>query len=127
MRRGFFATFIYDFLTVTDKSRAIKADEEKRAKFSGFGITSIIFSVLVTLSVLGAVLLFKLLDTDAALLFIFIIVGIAACLGGALMFLVCSLTRVIAQFTINRKPISFIALAILIAAVIACVLIVLLI
>lgn len=126
MKNGFFGTFIYDFLTVANKARRIKADEEKRARFAGFGITSIAFSVLMPLFVLGAIFLFRLLDTDAALMFLFIIVGIVACLGGALMSFVCSLMRVIAQFSVNRRPVSFVALAFLIAAAAATVLIIIL-
>lgn len=118
--------FLYDFFSVSAQASRIKQNEEKRAKSVRFGITSILFSIVAVAFSVGGALLLKLLlegNEDALVLFIFTIAGLAVCFGGTLSALVGSLMRVIAQLSINRKAIGWVALALLISAVAAIILI----
>ena len=119
--------FIYDFLNVISKAHDIKNDEERRVKSVRFGITSIVFSVFAfAFAVCGAFLLSLLSggNAEAILLFIFTIAGIAAAFGSAVMLFIGALLRVIAQLTINRKPIGWIALALFVVCLVAAVVVI---
>ena len=105
---------------------AIKNNEERREKSVYLGVRSIIQTLIcaaLTVGLLiGAVALVGLLEGEAALLFIFIIVGIVACLIGALSTLVQGviggLLYMIYQFRLNKRPIRWVALGVWIAAVV---------
>ena len=112
--------------SVSNRTREIKQDPERRAKSVYFGVTSIIFMVLSIACAVGAVFLLSLLlggNKDAILLLLFTVAGVAACMGGTLTFFVSALIRVIAQLSINRKAIGWIALALFIAGIVAVVII----
>lgn len=111
---------LFDVLNVILEASSIRKDEELREKSVRFAVTAIIQSVVMVALVLGGAFLLKALDggdSDALLLFIFVIAGLAACFAGAFVLLLGAVTRVICQLTINRKPIGWIALVVLIAAV----------
>lgn len=118
--------FISDMFNVSVRARRIREDETRREKSVGFAISSIILSLFSVALAVGGVFLLKLLldgDNDALVLLIFTIAGLAVCFIGALTTLVNSLLRVIAQLSINRKVIGWVALAVFIAAVIAIIII----
>ena len=114
--------FISDMFNVSVRARRIREDETRREKSVGFAVSSIILSLFSVALAVGGVFLLKLLldgDNDALVLLIFTIAGLAVCFIGALTTLVNSLVRVIAQLSINRKVIGWVALAVFIAAVVA--------
>ena len=114
--------FISDMFNVSVRARRIREDETRREKSVGFAVSSIILSLFSVALAVGGVFLLKLLldgDNDALVLLIFIIAGLAVCFIGALTTLVNSLVRVIAQLSINKKVIGWVALAVFIAAVVA--------
>lgn len=101
---------LWDVLFVFSKAERIRNDEEKREKSVRFAVESIIMSVfMAALLGVGAFLL----SLDGFTVIIGIIVIICA-----LSLFVTSLVRVIAQFTINRRPITWVALAVFLAAII---------
>lgn len=114
--------FISDMFNVSVRARRIREDETRREKSVGFAVSSIILSLFSVALAVGGIFLLKLLldgDNDALVLLIFIIAGLAVCFIGALTTLVNSLVRVIAQLSINKKVIGWVALAVFIAAVVA--------
>lgn len=114
--------FISDMFNVSVRARRIREDETRREKSVGFAVSSIILSLFSVALAVGGIFLLKLLldgDNDALVLLIFTIAGLAVCFIGALTTLVNSLVRVIAQLSINRKVIGWVALAVFIAAVVA--------
>ena len=118
--------FISDMFNVSVRARRIREDETRREKSVGFAVSSIILSLFSVALAVGGVFLLKLLldgDNDALVLLIFTIAGLAVCFIGALTTLVNSLVRVIAQLSINRKVIGWVALAVFIAAVVAIIII----
>lgn len=118
--------FISDMFNVSVRARRIREDETRREKSVGFAISSIILSLFSVALAVGGVFLLKLLldgDNDALVLLIFTIAGLAVCFIGALTTLVNSLLRVIAQLSINKKVIGWVALAVFIAAVVAIIII----
>lgn len=111
---------------VSVRARRIREDETRREKSVGFAVSSIILSLFSVALAVGGIFLLKLLldgDNDALVLLIFIIAGLAVCFIGALTTLVNSLVRVIAQLSINKKVIGWVALAVFIAAVVAIIII----
>lgn len=112
----------------------IKNNEERREKSVYLGVRSIIQTVIcaaLTVGLLfGAVFLVRQLEGEAALLFIFIIIGIIACVAGALSALVQGviggLLYMIYQFRLNKRPIRWVALGVWIAAVVGMILFVIL-
>lgn len=118
--------FISDMFNMSVRARRIREDETRREKSVGFAISSIILSLFSVALAVGGVFLLKLLldgDNDALVLLIFTIAGLAVCFIGALTTLVNSLLRVIAQLSINKKVIGWVALAVFIAAVVAIIII----
>ena len=118
--------FISDMFNVSVRARRIREDETRREKSVGFAVSSIILSLFSVALAVGGVFLLKLLldgDNDALVLLIFTIAGLAVCFIGALTTLVNSLVRVIAQLSINKKVIGWVALAVFIAAVVAIIII----
>lgn len=118
--------FISDMFNVSVRARRIREDETRREKSVGFAVSSIILSLFSVALAVGGIFLLKLLldgDNDALVLLIFIIAGLAVCFIGALTTLVNSLVRVIAQLSINKKVIGWVALAVFIAAVVAIIII----
>lgn len=102
---------IWDILFVSTKADEIKRDPERREKSVRFAVESIIMSVFMAVC-LGAG---GFLLTSGSLL---IIVGILLLIFALSMF-VMSLVRLIAQFTINRHAMTWVALAIFLTAVVA--------
>ena len=118
---------IFDFFNVISKAHEIKNDGERREKSVHFGVTGIVFSVFALLFGIGGAFLLSLLssgDSDAVLLLIFTIAGVAVGLGGAVVLFLGALLRVIAQLTINRKPIGWVALALFVACLVAAVVVI---
>ena len=113
--------FIGDIFNVFSKARDIRQNEDTRKKSVVLGLTSIIYSLISVALVFGGAFLFTLTDN---LLAIFIIIIAIILLVGAVVTFLGALLRVIAQFTVNRNAMSWIALIIFIAAIVASVLIV---
>ncbi|MDE6585790.1 MAG: hypothetical protein K2K80_03820 [Clostridia bacterium] len=112
-----FFHLIGDIFNVTAKASEIRHDEVKRPKSMVFGVTSIIYSVLsVVLAIGGAALLSVATDS---LLAIFIIVIGAVLMGGAVATFIGALVRVIAQLSINRRAIGWIALIVFLGIIAA--------
>lgn len=107
---------IWDILFVFSKAEDIKRDPEKREKSVRFAVECIILSVFMAgfLGVGGFLL------TTGSLL---IIVGIIL-LVFALSLLIMALVRLIAQFTINRHTMTWVALAVFLASVLVPVIVV---
>ena len=111
---------ITDLFNVFHKANRIKQDEERRKKSVGFAVSAIIFSLIAVALAAGGGFLWSLIDSgnkDALLLIIFTVAGLAVCVLGALVMLIGALLRVIAQLTINKKAIGWIAFVVFIAAV----------
>lgn len=101
-----------------DRAKRIKADGEAREKSVQFGVTSIVYSVITAVFfVLGVFLIKLVIDADnIVLLIIFGLFG-AACILGTLVTLLHAVIRFALQCSINRRPVTWIALAVLIVAV----------
>ena len=118
-----FLRLIFGIFDIFAKAHSIKEDEVARSRSVHFAVTGIAYSLIAVIFAVGGAFLMTLSDTG--LLFIFVLViGIALLIGTIVSFL-GALMRVIAQLTINRKPMSWIALAVLILSVVACIIIVL--
>ena len=107
--------FIYDFFNVVTEARRIKEDDEKRKKIVRVAVSSIVYSLMMIACAAGGAFLFTL--ADSSLLIIFLIILAVGLLGGALITFLGALLRVIAQLTINRSAMSWIALVFLIISV----------
>lgn len=112
-----FLNFFTEIFNVAYKARAIREDEVKRQKSVHFAVTSMIFAaVAIAFACLGGFLL----AFENTLYILTLVVGIG-CLAVTVVMLVGALVRVIAQFSINKKAASWVALVFLLAAVAACV------
>ena len=100
-----------------------RGDEERRRKCVRFGVSSIIFAILAVPFAFLAMLSIGWMKGDAALLAIFIIALLAVSIGGALIMLFNAILYFILQLTVNRKPVTWIALVFLAASIAACLLI----
>lgn len=113
-----------EFFNVAFRAKAIKQDEERRRKSVGFAVTAILFSITAVALAAGGAFLWSLIDSgnkDALLLLVFTVAGLAVCIIGAFVMLLGALLRVIAQLSLNRKAIGWIALAVFLAAIAGCV------
>ena len=121
MRGGIFGV-IHDIFNVSVKADRIRSDGERRIKSVGFAVSAIIYALIAVALCAGGLLLLSLLinkNESALLLLIFTAAGLAVCFVGALTLFVGSLVRVIAQFSLNRRAMSWIALAVFVAALTA--------
>ena len=99
------------------KYAEIKADETKKANSKYYGINSIVMSLLAV----GFVSLFFLIGSpdltqNGLLAFFLLLLLIVSVYVGPLIFLVYALISMILQFTLNKKPITWISLALFIIA-----------
>ena len=127
MSRGFLGNFIHDLFSVSVKADRIRGDEERRQKTVWFAVTAIIYSLIAVALCAGGAFLLSLIinqDESALLLIIFTVVGLAACFIGALTCFIGSIVRVVAQFSLNRKAMTWIALAVLIASLLAAIIVI---
>lgn len=109
-----FLHLIFQIFDVFSKARGIKQNEDTRKKSVIFGITSIVYLILAVACAFGGAFLFTVTDN---LLVIFIIIVAVSLLIFSVIFLLGALLRLIAQFMINRNAMSWIALAVFIAAI----------
>ena len=116
-----FLRLIFGIFDVFSKAHSIKEDEVARNRSVHFAVTGIVYSLLTVVFALVGSYLITL--SEAGLLYIFLLVIGVVLLVGVLVSFIGALMRVIAQLTINRKPMSWIALAVLILSVIACIII----
>lgn len=100
---------LMDVLFVFSKAENIRKDPEKREKSVRFAVECIIVSVFMAVCLAAGG---YLLTTDSLL----IIVGILLLVFAASMFIL-ALVRLIAQFTINRHAMTWVALAVFLAAI----------
>lgn len=102
---------LMDVLFVFSKAADIKKNPEKREKSVRFAVEAIIISVFMAAFVcVGGILM----ASDSAGLFI---VGILLAICGLSLF-VLALVRLIAQFTINRHAMTWVALAVFLTTII---------
>lgn len=115
--------FIFDIFNVFTKASELRRDEEIRSKTVGFAISSIVYSLIAVGAVLIGALSFSIWEASGILMIFVIVITIALFAGGVVTF-IGALLRLIAQFTLNRKPMTWIALVVFILAIIAAVLII---
>lgn len=102
---------LMDTLFVFSKAERIRKDPEKREKSVRFAVEALIVSVFMAILLCaGVILMFR--DSVGLL-----ILGIVLVIIGLSLF-VLALVRVIAQFTINRHAMTWVALAAFLAAII---------
>lgn len=121
---GFIKSSINLGLKIAD-ARTIKKDPEKRKKCKIFGISSIVYSILmVAMAALTMVFPLWLHSDNFVLLIVGIILGAVGFIS-TITFFVNSLIRFILQISINRKAITWIAMVVLIIAIAASVFLIL--
>lgn len=110
--------FIFNMSVLFGRARSIKQDPDARAKSAQFGVTSIVYSVITAVFFVLGVFLIKLVIAadNIVLLIVFGIFGVA-CVAGTLITLLHAVVRFGLQCSINRRPITWVALAVLIASV----------
>lgn len=108
-----FFKFIANIFNVSDKAKKIRENKDTRGKSVRFALLSIAYSVLAFAAAFAGAIL---IGSEKNLLTILIIIIGVALLLGALTTFIAALVRVIAQFTINRNAMSWIALIIFIVA-----------
>lgn len=116
-----FITSLFDpFVTAS----RIKQDPDLRQRSVRLGVMSIVYSLLAAAFAVGGLFVCKFaMDGGGGLLFIFVlIIGIALMIA-ALMTYVGGLLRLIAQFSVNRRAVGWIALVVLLAVIIAAVIV----
>ena len=114
MKRFRLISQIFD---VFSTAKQIREDEEVRSRSVKFAVSSIIYSLLMVACAAGGAFLLTL--RDSGLLYIFIIVIALTLLSGAGIQFIAALLRVIMQITINRKFMTWVALAVFILSVAA--------
>lgn len=111
---------ITNFIEPFFKASEIKKDPEKAKKCVRLGVMSIIFSLVAVVIAFGGALLLKFsmdfTSTQSVILGIFLLIISIAFLFGSLLFVGYGLVYMIAQLTVNRKAIGWIALVVLIAS-----------
>ncbi len=117
MKTSNWLNFIIQFQRSRDKARAIKADPEKQPKSKVFGVSSIFSSILsVAFAVLIAFGIKWLMTEELLTLILGGIVGIIG-IGGTLAALYKAIECWAFQLFINKKPITWISLALWILAI----------
>lgn len=112
----------FDFFNVFTKAKQIRQDGERRGKSVRFAISSIVYSLIAVAFVLLGSFLTSVRE-ESGILVIFVLVFIIGLFAGAIVSFIGALMRVIAQFTLNIKPMTWIALIVLLLAVLASVII----
>ena len=109
---------IFNIALIFDKARRIKQDPEARAKSAQLGVSSIIFSVATAVCfIIGALILKVVIDTGSIIILILVGLFGVAFIIGALFSLLHAVISFALQCSINRRPITWIALAVLIIAI----------
>ncbi|MDE6441448.1 MAG: hypothetical protein K2L12_01680 [Clostridia bacterium] len=116
--------FIFDIFNVFTKAKQIRQDGERREKSVMFAISSIVYSLIAVAAVLLGSFLMSVQD-GAGILIIFVVVIVIGFFAGAIVTFIGALLRVIAQFTLNLKPMTWIALVVLLLAALVSVIIIL--
>ena len=114
--------FILQIFDVFSDAARIRQDEERRQKSVKFAVTAIAYSITLLVMVCLGAFIFSLSDASGLLVIFVLIIGIAFIIGGLLSF-IGALLRVIAQFTINRRAMSWIALIVFILSLVASVIV----
>ena len=109
---------IWQWSRIIDRAGRIKKDPERRQNVVRFGVYAIIYSVLAILCV-TAFLLFKLLPIGILLN---VVVAVIAVTIGGLGTLICIVTALIhwfCQLSMNKKPFTWVSLAIMLGCFLA--------
>ncbi len=116
-----FWNFAREFRRTKERAKAIKNDEEKRYKSKRFGIASILSSVICVAFTVPVVFGVKWITSDDMGIILTIGSAIVALIGlfGILAALYKAIESWAFQLYINKRPITWISLAVWIAAIIA--------
>ena len=109
------------FDVFSDAAR-IRRDEERRERSVKFAVSAIAYSIAQFVIVLLGAFILSFSDQSGLLIIFVFIIGITFIIGGLLSF-IGALLRVIAQFTINRRAMSWIALIVFILSLVASVIV----
>lgn len=104
-------------------ARRIKEDPELRPRSVRLGVMSIVFSVFTFIFAVGGAWLFNFgmnfMQSDSVLIGIFLLVlGLGVLIIGSLNMLIQALLRMIAQFTVNKRAVGWIALVMFVAVIV---------
>lgn len=112
-----FFNFLFNLSILFARAKNIKSDPDARAKSAQFGVTSIVYSVIsAVFFILGVFLISLVLQNDSIIILILCgLFGVASALG-SLLTLVHAVVRFALQASINRSPVTWVALAVLIIA-----------
>jgi len=116
-----FLNFAYEFRRTKERAKAIKQDEEKRNKSVRFGVASIISAVTCVAFTIPLLFGIKWITSDDMGIVLTIGSAIVALIGlfGILAALYKAIESWAFQLYINKRPITWISLAVWIAAIIA--------
>lgn len=115
---------ILNWTTTINKAKAIKADPEKQPKSKRFGIFAMIYGLLVIPFSALIYVFFLCLNTNSAIMTALgAVAGLAGVLG-VIGYLIAAWKNWGLQIYINKKPITWISLAVIIASIIVSIVIV---
>ena len=113
---------ILDWIDIVNKARWAKSDPEKRQKVFRFGICAVIYALMTAVFSCG-LLLFQFVGNGIIVSVLALIFGITI---GVFCTLVCLVTALIywfCQLSVNKKPITWISLVLMLAGFAAAVMI----
>lgn len=106
----------WDWSRIIDRANRVKSDPDKRQRTFRFGVFAVVYALLA-LACIFALLLFRLLPVGFFLNVL--ITAFAVAIGGAGT-LICAITALIfwfCQLSLNRRPITWISLALVLAII----------
>lgn len=121
MKNSLFFNLSYDI----SNARRIRENPERREKSIRFAISAIICSVLaIPFSALIFLFVNSLKSNNMILIIFGIILGLCLGVGGTLSLLIQAIKSFFLQLYINKKPITWVSLSILIISIISCLIII---
>ncbi len=121
MKNSLFFNLSYDI----SNARRIRENPERRGKSIRFAISAIICSILaIPFSALIFLFVNSLKSNNMILIIFGIILGLCLGVGGTLSLLIQAIKSFFLQLYINKKPITWVSLSILIISIISCLIII---
>ena len=107
--------FLFNLSLLFGRAREIRNDPESRAKSAQFGVSSIVYSIMAAVFFVVGVFLINLAFESGSIVILVLcgLFGLAFAIS-ALVSLLHAIVRFALQASINRRPITWIALAVLI-------------